>query len=218
MPWDEFVGMLTECQARGFGESLIRARAGRRARIRDSRGAGGRRSVSVPGLWRTFCRSGGEAVRAACRGVSRRGRFPCRFAGMGNAAEGSQIEGECQESCLKMPCRRASGRFPTGVFRLCGKKFPSLRQEIFVFAAGNFRLSAKKFVFVRMAFCIFAECGLQICGFWRIFMRNDTQTGRFSGFCGAGKRPLPAILSVSGEGGEVCPGTVRNEIKIALNL
>ena len=163
MPWDEFVGMLTECQARGFGESLIRARAGRRARIRDSRGAGGRRSVSVPGLWRTFCRSGGEAVRTACRGVSRRGRFPCRFAGMGNAAEGSQIEGECQESCLKMPCRRASGRFPTGVFRLCGKKFPSLRQEIFVFPQRNFRFSAWRSAYLRNTGCKYAVCGEYLC-------------------------------------------------------
>ena len=94
---------------------------------------------------------------------------------------------------------------PEGFGALSNGRFSSLRQEISVFEAGNFRLSAKKFSFFRMAFCIFAEYGLQICGLWRIFMRNDTQTGRFSGFCGAGKRPLPAILSVPGEGRKFAP-------------
>ena len=163
MPWDEFTGMLTECQARGFGESRIRARFGWGARISDSRGAGGRRSVSVPGLWRTFCRSGGEAVRAACRDVSGRTQFPCLFAGARNAAGWFQIERKCQESCLKMPCRRASGRFQTGVFRLCGKKIPSLRQEIFVFPQRNLFLSAWRSAYLRNTDCKYAVCGEYLC-------------------------------------------------------
>lgn len=211
MPWDEFVGMLTECQARGFGESRIRARAGRRARISDSRGAGGKRSVSVWGASADILplRRGGRAdgvpgrVRPDAVSVSfcRDGKCGGRESNRGG------MSGKLPENAV-----------PEGFGTLSNGRFSSLRQENSVFAERSFFLSAKNFVFVRMAFCIFLECELQICGFWRIFMRYGCIGGAFFLILRCGKTPLTCHFVSPWRRAEVCSGTVRNEIKMVLNL
>lgn len=104
----------------------------------------------------------------------------------------------------KMSGKLPKNAVPEGFGALSNVRFSSLRQEISVFEAGNFRLSAKKFVFVRMAFCIFAECGLQICGFWRIFMRYGCIGGAFFLILRCGRTPFSChFVSLGGGRGSL---------------
>ena len=163
-------GNMTGCQAQALGESRIRVRVGRRVRIRDSRGADGRRSVKRLGALADILplRRGGRADGVPGR-VGKNAVFVsfCRNGKRGGrGTDRGDVSGNVPEDTV-----------PESLRTLCGRRFPSLRQAFFVLAASASSFSARNSVFSRMAFRIFLEYGLQICTFLWIFMRFGRTDG-----------------------------------------
>ncbi len=177
-------GNMTECQAQAFGESRIRVRVGRRVRIRDSRGADGRRSVKRLGALADILslRRGGRADGVSER-VGKNAVFVsfCRNGKRGGrGTDREEVSGNVPENAV-----------PESLRALCGRHFSSLRQAFSVLAASASSFSARNSVFSRMAFRIFLEYGLQICTFLWIFMRFGRTDGALFLILQCLKMPFP---------------------------